>query len=284
MNYLKSLPTPNDEELEKLEPLNLLAIYIGENKLSDIPEWIFKYTPKLFSLDISNNQLKKLPDTICLCKKLNRLHANGNQLDEKIVKLLQPLNNLKSLYVSDNLLDEDAIKELEIKTKECIGKNEKVDPRVGEAEMIGVRPTFEDALMVSTEINQNKNQHLFGIFDGHGGSDAAQMAAELIPKHFASQLQQLSQENKTEEDIKQLIKKVFNDVDKAILEKMESLKRMREGCTASIVFVDSTTIYCANIGDSRVILCSENEAKQLSLDHRPSNRDEHKRIRYTLTI
>src|SRR5690606_16822011 len=131
---------------------------------------------------------------------------------------------------------------------------------------------------------QNKNQHLFGIFDGHGGSDAAQMAAELIPKHFASQLQQLSQENKTEEDIKQLIKKVFNDVDKAILEKMESLKRMREGCTASIVFVDSTTIYCANIGDSRVILCSENEAKQLSLDHRPSNRDEHKRIRYTLTI
>ena len=41
------------------------------------------------------------------------------------------------------------------------------------------------------------------------------------------------------------------------------------GATACIVLVTETDIYCANAGDSRAVLSSNNEAIPLSEDHKP---------------
>lgn len=50
------------------------------------------------------------------------------------------------------------------------------------------------------------------------------------------------------------------------------------GSTAVVVYVIGSWICCANVGDSRALLCRGGEAVQLSLDHKPDRADERERI------
>lgn len=53
------------------------------------------------------------------------------------------------------------------------------------------------------------------------------------------------------------------------------------GCTATVVLISKTTIYCANAGDSRTVLARStktNSVVALSEDHKPDNHEEKKRI------
>ncbi len=43
------------------------------------------------------------------------------------------------------------------------------------------------------------------------------------------------------------------------------------GCTANVVIVTPKKIICANIGDSRSVLCRRGNAHPLSFDHKPEN-------------
>ena len=53
---------------------------------------------------------------------------------------------------------------------------------------------------------------------------------------------------------------------------------MDAGTTANVVFITKDTIYCANSGDSRAVLCQNNKAIKLSDDHKPNNPGEKSRI------
>lgn len=50
------------------------------------------------------------------------------------------------------------------------------------------------------------------------------------------------------------------------------------GCTATVVLVTKTEIYCANAGDSRTVLSKGGQAKDMSEDHKPDNNEELRRI------
>ena len=50
------------------------------------------------------------------------------------------------------------------------------------------------------------------------------------------------------------------------------------GCTMTLVLITPDKIICANLGDSRTILCQNNEAKALSKDHKPDLEEEKYRI------
>ena len=50
------------------------------------------------------------------------------------------------------------------------------------------------------------------------------------------------------------------------------------GTTACVLLVTKDSIYCANIGDSRAVLCSFGKAEPLSYDHKPQNDEELERI------
>jgi serine/threonine protein phosphatase PrpC len=53
----------------------------------------------------------------------------------------------------------------------------------------------------------------------------------------------------------------------------------RAGCTASVVLITPAEIYCANAGDSRTVLSwKQNAHLDLSVDHKPENPEECKRI------
>ena len=50
------------------------------------------------------------------------------------------------------------------------------------------------------------------------------------------------------------------------------------GCTACVVIITKTDIYCANAGDSRAVLSKKGKAKELSVDHKPNTPSELRRI------
>src|SRR5438105_2881420 len=61
-------------------------------------------------------------------------------------------------------------------------------------------------------------------------------------------------------------------------EKGEDQQDESSGCTASVVLISKTEIYCANAGDSRTVLCKKGKAKPLSTDHKPDIKSERSRI------
>jgi len=50
------------------------------------------------------------------------------------------------------------------------------------------------------------------------------------------------------------------------------------GCTATTVIITPTEIYCANAGDSRTVISKNNQAFDMSVDHKPDDPEERKRI------
>ena len=67
----------------------------------------------------------------------------------------------------------------------------------------------------------------------------------------------------------------FLDLDNTVQQEEYSASA---GTTACVVLITDTTIYCANSGDSRAVLCSAGKAVALSEDHKPQNHEEQARI------
>jgi serine/threonine protein phosphatase PrpC len=53
---------------------------------------------------------------------------------------------------------------------------------------------------------------------------------------------------------------------------------MHTGCTATVVLVTDTEIYCANAGDSRGVVSNSGKAIEMSIDHKPELPTERERI------
>ena len=111
---------------------------------------------------------------------------------------------------------------------------------------------------------------LFGVFDGHGGKDVAEYARENFKKTFVKHMKK-----KSENDFKSVLEQTMLDLDNVLKNKSFA---MDAGTTANVVFVTKDTIYCANVGDSRAVLCSNSKAVPLSVDHKPTNEKEKSRI------
>lgn len=131
------------------------------------------------------------------------------------------------------------------------------------------REYMEDFLVNINRINNNSNQHLFCIFDGHGGKDSAKMCQELYPDILRKKIiaNPFDHENNLLESFsimnKELEKKNFNDI----------------GNTATVVLIDKKALYCANVGDSSCALISSNKIEFISVDDDPFNKNEVNRIK-----
>lgn len=74
-----------------------------------------------------------------------------------------------------------------------------------------------------------------------------------------------------------LILQAFLDIDYEMLHN-ESWGEQMAGSTAVVVLVKDNVLYCANAGDSRAIACINGQLEILSVDHKPNNENESKRI------
>lgn len=108
------------------------------------------------------------------------------------------------------------------------------------------------------------------MYDGHGGSGVANYAGIHLHKFILKQPEY-------PDNIGLALQKAFLAIDEAMLNE-ESLKDAMAGSTAVSVLIRDGKLYCANAGDSRAIAFAGGNVEVLSMDHKPNNSTELKRI------
>ncbi|KPI85847.1 putative protein phosphatase 2C [Leptomonas seymouri] len=149
--------------------------------------------------------------------------------------------------------------------------NPNFDVAVGE--MQGWRAQMEDAHLIDVSFPSNSGQSkegLFGVFDGHSGSQCAKLAGEMFVKTFAKYA---TEKGDNHHDID--YEAAFLDVDTQL---RGELGEGGSGCTAVLVYVSPQEITCAWVGDSRAVLCRDAASFDLSYDHKPDVEAEKARI------
>lgn len=111
----------------------------------------------------------------------------------------------------------------------------------------------------------------YGVFDGHGGKDAAQFARDKLLKFI---IQDVSFPSSVEEAVHQ----GFLKTDKAFAEACRADNRLSSGTTAIMVLVLGREVFVANAGDCRAVLCRRGKAVDMSRDHKPCCGEERSRI------
>jgi len=180
------------------------------------------------------------------------------------------------------------------------GENAKI--QYAACSMQGWRTSMEDAHCAELDVDGQESA-FFGVYDGHAGTDVAIYTSRFLHKNCISDPDMKA--GKVEIALKSGFLKT--DADLLLEEGMaECLKIRKEvarrkhgndnqdldddddeddeigvtesGSTAVTCFIKGKTIYCANAGDSRAVMCRAGKAINLSDDHKPMDQVEKERI------
>ena len=143
-------------------------------------------------------------------------------------------------------------------------------PQWGLSERQGRRSSMEDeAVILALKLNTHvPKAFLFGVFDGHGGSQASKYAAQKIGSAFTMCFNELSPLYSSFDDLIRLSYLVsFNALDQVI----KNLYRS-DGSTALSALVTPNEVYLSWIGDSRgLVLNADGRIKCSTIDHKPDS-------------
>ncbi|XP_045503600.1 probable protein phosphatase 2C 71 [Colias croceus] len=154
----------------------------------------------------------------------------------------------------------------------------------------GGRKYMEDLFSVAyqqTEDERDLEYAFFGIYDGHGGGEAAAFAKEHLMDSIVKQRQFWSD---NDEDVLKAIRNGYMLTHLNMWKEVEKWPKTvtglpsTAGTTASIAFIRRGKIYIGHVGDSAIVLgyqkdgCEEWAAKPLTLDHKPECSTEIERI------
>ncbi|CAG5046913.1 unnamed protein product [Parnassius apollo] len=154
----------------------------------------------------------------------------------------------------------------------------------------GGRKYMEDLFSVAyqqTEDERDLEYAFFGIYDGHGGSEAAAFAKEHLMDSIVKQRQFWSD---NDEDVLKAIRNGYMLTHLNMWKELEKWPKTvtglpsTAGTTASVAFIRRGKIYIGHVGDSAIVLgyqkdgCEEWGAKPLTSDHKPESTTEIERI------
>ncbi|PSS19344.1 Protein like [Actinidia chinensis var. chinensis] len=180
-------------------------------------------------------------------------------------------------------------------------------PLWGSTSICGRRPEMEDTfatvprflkipiqMLIGDRVLDGMNNclshltaHLFGVYDGHGGSQVANYCCDRLHSALAEELEivmaSLSDGNMKDNCQELWTKALTNcflkvDAEVGGIGSLEPVAPETVGSTAVVAIVCSSHIIVANCGDSRAVLCRGKEPVALSVDHKPNREDEHTRI------
>jgi len=171
----------------------------------------------------------------------------------------------------------------------------------GISEEMGFRQTMEDSCVivqhlgvVPLNVTQLCPQSFFGVFDGHGGAEAARYLSHHLHVNVAEALKEAAPEISSimngacsssssgewrmnlRHTVTDLLKRVFVDTDDRFLETSD---HKAHGSTATTVLIVGNELFCANVGDSRVLIANGGKGIYLTEDHKPGHPNESKRIK-----
>jgi len=123
----------------------------------------------------------------------------------------------------------------------------------------------------------------FGVFDGHNGARASKHCALHLHETLAEKLLKGSNET-LEKEMKRCFVETFKKTDEDFINHARRQKpSWKDGTTATVLLFVNNTLYIANVGDSKAILCRQGENDKLSAvtltkDHEPTAYEERMRI------
>ena len=297
-NKIKEIP-------KGIENLKYLSIFQCEgNEIEEIPKEIIK-NQQLQMIFIGDNKIKEILFELSSFPRLCYFSAWGN--DIKNISLKNLSKTMKSINISHNInleVDLDEIKEIltkkiqinanwcsktttEFFMKEHFKIQDSDKFTIGCFDMIGYRPTMEDAMCFKGKLNETTN--LWGLFDGHGGDKSSRYVAKNLPKKISKNLQ------KTGLSLFMTHPFIFFDklgsfsdfaldsidiLKTSIYEVNEDLRMQQfdDGTTVVLVMISGRKLTIANVGDSRAVMSKKGAVIRLTNDHRPTTNEEQTRI------
>jgi len=144
--------------------------------------------------------------------------------------------------------------------------------RYGRAETIGRRAQMEDEILIKCNFGGRADEHLFAVFDGHGGN----CCSRFVSNNFCSVLADcIKKSSAPRMDPAGLLRDTFRE-----LEHMCREHQIPHGSCAIVTYFVGGAVFTACLGDSRAVLGSEGKcAKLMAQVHKPSDIDEQTRIK-----
>ncbi|KAK1421345.1 hypothetical protein QVD17_23600 [Tagetes erecta] len=131
----------------------------------------------------------------------------------------------------------------------------------------GKRGALEDRY--STVVNRDSKQALFGVFDGHGGAKAAEFSAKNLNRNIMLKIANRS----CQDEVVEGVREGYCDTD------LDFLKEdVNGGACCVTALIHKGKVIVSNAGDCRAVMSRGGVAEALTVDHRPSRRDEKDRI------
>ncbi|XP_060186913.1 protein phosphatase 2C 77-like isoform X1 [Lycium barbarum] len=145
---------------------------------------------------------------------------------------------------------------------------------------------------VSHALSQTLTAHLYGVYDGHGGSQqVAKYCHERLHMALAQEIDIMKKDSNNgsinwKEQWSKAFLNCFCRVDDEVggfssetdEPDLAAIAPEAVGSTAVVAVVSPTHIIVANCGDSRAVLCRAKLPMPLSVDHKPNREDECTRI------
>eukprot|EP00049_Salpingoeca_infusionum_P017889 m.354795 g.354795 ORF g.354795 m.354795 type:complete len:374 (+) comp17104_c0_seq1:488-1609(+) len=140
----------------------------------------------------------------------------------------------------------------------------------------GRRPQMEDKHVIFPDLNSLCDlqdyppQAFYGVYDGHGGAEAAKYAMAQL--HHCVVTQPMFRD-----DPVKALEEGFLKCDREFVEKSQR-DCMTSGATAVVTLIRGRKLYVAWAGDSQAMLCRDGEPQEIMVPHKPEHEDEKQRI------
>ena len=151
---------------------------------------------------------------------------------------------------------------------------------------------MEDIFSVAyqqTDDEKDLEYAFFGIFDGHGGREAAQFAKDNLMEYITKNSKFWADDDDT---VLRAIREGFMETQKAMWKDLPNWRKTASGLpstagtTASICFIKRGKLFIGHVGDSGIILGERDpmnttrwRSRRLTQDHKPESEAELSRIR-----
>lgn len=127
---------------------------------------------------------------------------------------------------------------------------------------------MEDRYSAGDNIRGEHKLAFFGIFDGHGGAQAAEFAANNLEKNVLDEVIARDEDN-----FEEAVKRGYLNTDSDFLK-----EDLHGGSCCVTALIRNGNLVVSNAGDCRAVISRGGVAEALTSDHRPSREDERDRI------